>query len=193
MKKVIIAICLALHLPCFASIGPIAYPQAITSDGGKFVFTIVPGETGPGSNGADGSVHKDAYGICYEVQADASLKEVWRVEGWFTSFYHLFLNFDGSLLTRVGSTFDQNSSEPLKSLGIAFYSKGKLINKYTIGELLKDGSKWNPKQSWLRYHPRFLRNGERHLELITTEGIRITFDYSSGTIVSENNEVKKVE
>lgn len=168
--------------------GPLTYPQAITSEGGRFVFAITPGAKGLATPGDEDSVHKGATGICYEVQPDGALKEIWKVTGWFTSFYHLRLDFDGKYLIHIGSKFDRDSKEPLKSLGIAFYNEGKLIKKYSVGDLLKDGRKWDPEGSWLNWEPRFTHMGERQFELVTVDGIHYVFDYSTGEIeITEHN------
>lgn len=165
---------------CWAGLrGPPA-PYALTSPGGKFVFTMTPKAK---SLTAFGGV-----GVCHKVAEDGALKEVWRTSGWYSE--DLILASDGVTLIRIGSWFsyDQDNGPIEDSLALAFYREGKLLVAYTISDLVKDlkllvpttaGTLWASGQGGIV-------PGTEYFRITTVDEITYTFSIATGKMAAEN-------
>lgn len=182
MKHLLVIALLSLALPSQAGFRSDPYPRAITSPGGHYVFTMIPGPKG--------AERKEAFGICYAIEKDGSFKEQWRTSGWFSQ--DILLHYDGEILVRTGSwrSGDQDAGDPVDSLAVAFYKKGKLLKHYKISELVMDKTKLQYTEAglwWLKHElyksPDF-RPGEPLFQLKTLDGILYTFAIDTGEISS---------
>ena len=92
------------------------------SHSGRFFFKMVP------DAGAAG------HGVAFEVLANGDLKELWRVEGWYSR--ELFFSDDGRTLVRLQPSHPGRSVSKT-DLAIAFYKDGTLVREYHTADLVK--------------------------------------------------------
>ena len=172
-----------LSATCFAGMRRDPVPHAITSPGGHFVFTMLPGPKGQEYSGGTG--------ICSKIESDGTLSELWRTSGFYSE--DLELHYDGNVLVRIGSwgSGDQEKGDPKDSLAVAFYVKGKEVKRYKVSDLVKDESKLEDTSAglwWLEYDPYrspSFRPGEDVFQLKTLDGIRYRFDMNTGAILED--------
>ncbi len=112
-----------LLLPAFVTVHadeppPAAFITAARS--GRCFFKMVPGSP--------------AHGEAFEVQADGSLKELWKVTGWYAR--QLYLAEGGRTLVRVEPE-PPGRGVSKDDLAIAFYQDGELVREYHTADLVK--------------------------------------------------------
>lgn len=115
-------------------VGPFEF--AITSETGRYVFTMAPREA---KQKPSKEVYKsNGVGRCFFVSKDGTLKLHWSVEGWYSK--NLFLSNNGNTLVRLGSweSGDQNVGPVEEWLALQFYYKGALKKSYIIRDLIDD-------------------------------------------------------
>jgi hypothetical protein len=181
MRLLPILLVVVLCSTSFAGMRRAPVPHALTSPGGHYVFTMVPGPK-------DQEYSKGS-GVCSKIESDGTLTEIWRTSGFYSE--DLELHYDGNALARIGSweSGDQEEGDPKESLAVAFYVKGKEVKRYKVSDLVKDESKLpvtSAGLSWLEYKlyqsPAF-RPGEEIFHLETVDGIHYRFDMNTGAIL----------
>lgn len=133
-------------------------------------------------------------GIAYELHEDGSMRELWRLKGWY--FFKCFLSDDGRYLVAV-SEFPVRQKHSREDLAVVFYDRGKLLRQFYVADLVKDASKVDPSEALREWFfrkreiakefygpedPRFI--GENSFSLTTVDGISYTFDATRGAITA---------
>jgi hypothetical protein len=103
------------------------YPWILTADKGHVFFAIYPSP-------AHSKNDDDAKGICYRLEPDGSVKELWRISGWY--MFGGYLSRSGDYLVRLGPWAEDLTHH--SDLAVAIYKNGKLVKEYRVNELIKD-------------------------------------------------------
>jgi hypothetical protein len=103
------------------------HPWILSADKGHVFFAMFPPS-------GDSQKNDGGRGICYRLEPDGSLKELWRVSGWYTFAGHL--SRSGEFLVRLGPW--AKDLENHSDLAVAFYRNGKLVKKHRVNELVKN-------------------------------------------------------
>ena len=124
-----------------------------------------------------------AHGTAYHLESDGSLRELWRVEGWYAVSH---LARGGRLLVREGPWA---SKPPEQELAVSFYVDGVEVARYTVSDLLQDvGNVQRSVSHYLwksrRAPSRLMANGR--YQLTTIEDVVFTFDIESGGIIDKH-------
>ncbi len=106
--------------------GPAPVAFVTVSYSGRFFFKMVPETAGA------------AHGAAFEVLADGSLKELWKVEGWYAR--QLFLSDDGRTLVRLQPSHPGRTVSKT-DIAIGFYKDGALVREYHTADLVKQTDK----------------------------------------------------
>ena len=103
------------------------YPWILTADKGHVFFAMYPPPAHSKNN--DG-----AKGICYRLEPDGSVKELWRISGWY--MFGGYLSRSGEYLVRLGPWAEDLTHH--SDLAVAIYKNGKLVKEYRVNELIKN-------------------------------------------------------
>ena len=154
----------------------------IVSPSGQCFVTLFSGRSKLGQS------TQAPFGKAYKLQSDGQLRELWRVERWY-SFRECFLSDDGRYLIRV---VDSPGGSRVKDLAIAFYDRGHLLRQFFTSDLVTsqtNGVGWisrgrgfnepNTQSAW----PTFDLSTDNTFRLNTAEGISYAFDISTGEII----------
>lgn len=143
-------------------------------------------------------IDREAYGVCYKVNKEGDLKEVWKTKGWYSS--EVFLSNDGKYLVRMGP-WNRGHKPNANDLAVAFYKDGVQIKKYATTELVKNLKSivhWVSHYSWLaraksdELKSNQLKETKLRLDykgifhLMTTDKIKYQFLVKTGEIKSQN-------
>ena len=124
---------------------------------------------------------------------DKSKEPLWTID-WHSS--EVYLSSDGKHVARIGpwprlwDIEDLKEGGPaLKQPAIAFYSEGKLLKGYSIGDLIKDPFKLPQSVSHFQWKKdiRF-DDSKGRLKAVTFDGQELIFDMITGNIVNNSQE-----
>jgi hypothetical protein len=138
------------------------------------------------------------HGVAYILHQDGQSEVCWSTSGWYSPA--TFLSEDGRHLVRIEPYIDL-SQDGWSGVGVAFYERGNMIKKYTVGELVKDRNYvfrsvshglWLDARSVQNRGPLFLGLNEalpylspdNRMVITTCDGWKYVFDVASGTILS---------
>jgi hypothetical protein len=150
-------------------------PWILPAEQGLVFFVMHPSPS-------DSKIDHPGNGVCYRLAGDGTLKELWRVSGWYCS--KGYLSDSGEVLVRLGPW--ATDLEHHTDLAVAFYKNGKLVKKYRVNELVKNKQKLrysSSHYSWLAARSNF-PNGFHGDEFILTliDKTRYSFDINTGEI-----------
>jgi hypothetical protein len=94
-------------------------------------------------------VDRKAFGIASEMGKDGSLKDLWRVEGWYC--FSGYLSNDGRYFVRMGPW--ASDQENHTDLAVAFYDRGELLKEYRVKDLIKDATTLDHSVSHYQWMP----------------------------------------
>lgn len=153
-----------------------------SSASGRYYFRMVP------ANGA-----KPAHGTMYRTRRAGSDDALWSVSGWYAQ--RVFVPDNGESLVRLGD-WPHGLAPQDKHLGVAFYTRGKLVRRYSTKDLVKDVTKVRASVSHYQFHdwndpPALLGlhvNGSYHkvFRLRSIDGITYLFDFTTGKIINQS-------
>ena len=88
---------------------------------------------------------------------------------------------------RLDSTGEHNAYHSTKSIALAFYGNGVLLQKYTVADLVMDLSTVGRSVTMARWveWPRYIFDAaSNHLTVTTVDNISHIFDITTGNIIS---------
>lgn len=153
-------------------------PMVAASQSGRFFFAMLPTHW-KGPSELQGPV-----GIAYELHEDGSMRELWRLKGYY--FFKCFLSDDGRYLVAVSELL-AGQKPSREATAVVFYDRSKLLRKFSIADLVKDTSNVGPSASLREWFfrkreiakefygpedPCFI--GENNFSLTTVDGISYT-------------------
>ena len=103
----------------------------------------------------------------------------------------LILSRDGSCFAGIPWALQGDSPSKLDGDAISFYNNGALVNRYTVGELLKDVKKARFSAShvaWEEYDKRSFDGATNVLTVKTMDGLVYSFDLATGEIIAVKQE-----
>ncbi|HEV2839897.1 MAG TPA: hypothetical protein VGW39_01095 [Chthoniobacterales bacterium] len=165
-----------------------ADPLITVSDSGRFFFTMLP----PHWN-EQAKITREPFGVAYELRDDGSLRELWRVKGWYA--FKCFLSNDGRYLVAIYD-WPGGQKPSREDVAVVFYDRGKRLGQFSTADLVKDASKVEPSVSHYEWFfrpkeieeefpgPEAPRNPENTFGLTTVDGISYTFDVTRGAITA---------
>ena len=152
----------------------------IVSPSGQCFFTLLPGRSGRGP------WTEEPFGRAYRLQRDGQIRELWRVEGWY-SFHECFLSDDGRYLVRVVEVARDD-------LTIAFYDRGDLLRQFSVSDLVgaeisglgsmsrgRGLDEPTAESSWPIFE--LSAQGDNTFRMITTDRVAYAFDVTTGEII----------
>jgi hypothetical protein len=159
-------------------------PIVIASPSGQCFLTLLPGRSEHGQS------TQKRFGTAYKLQSDGQIRELWRVEGWY-SFHECFLSDDGRYLVRV---IDSPGGSKVKDLAIAFYDRGDLLRQLStsdlvacetngLGSISRSGGRGEPKAESSRPSFNLSAFGDNMFRMTTADGITHAFDVTTGEII----------
>ncbi len=164
-----------------------------TSQGGEFVFTMVPAKRE--FRDKKWVIARDAFGICYSLTVEGELVEAWRVKGWFSP--EIYLSDDGKHLIRMGP-WSKGHEPEASDLAVAFYQNGKLLKTYSTADLVRrpgtilasvNHYEWlararDAERGESNPDSKLRLEGNRVFHLKTCDLIKYQFDVTTGEIIS---------
>ncbi|MBL8519853.1 MAG: hypothetical protein JNK75_04210 [Betaproteobacteria bacterium] len=162
-------------------------PRIFAAPEGAVAFAMLP----PPVDAKTGRALPGGRGIAYQLQADGSMKVLYRTTGWYSD--DVFISPDGQSLVRLGS-WTRAPSPSREHLGVAIYRSGKLVRQYAVTDLLKDASKarltvshyfWRPDEGGDGPRPE-LTDWDQSFTLQTVDGWEYVFDLKTGAIKRES-------
>ncbi|WP_435894710.1 hypothetical protein [Oceaniferula spumae] len=178
---VTLLVLMTLNLPILADRPAGERPRIFVSEYWKTVtFSMMPGRYAYTPNRV---MVSPPYGVAHRLQPDGSMKEIYRVSGWYS--HQVFLSMDGRYLVRMGP-WSPGRELSKDHVAVQFYKDGKLLKSYSTIDLVKD-----PKKIELTVNHYFWRGPKCKLEtdnkfiLDTIDGLRYVFDATSGEVISK--------
>ena len=160
------------------------------SQDGQYIFVMFTLDKGWGSVFFKNRNLRRKYAQAGLYKNDSSLTPLWTVD-WYSHSREVYLPSDGKHLVRMGpwpslwAPKDMEKGGPaLQELAVAFYESGRLLKRYSIGDLVE-----NPKvlpQSvshfmWMKEVS--FDDVSKRLRLSTLDGNKYVFDVNSGEII----------
>lgn len=182
MGLTIIAIAAVVMMATFAGTA-IAYEERSyeqLSPNGKYIFVMLA--KSPDKEGRIDTL-KGKYDRSGLYKAGEPAKRFWSVN-WYSPTVHV--SSDGVHLVRIGrkNVVAINDKPDMAQLAVAFYNKGKLVKKYTIGDLCGDPKKLVRAPAGFQWQKRIAFDdvsGRLEIDLVT--GQDKVFAVRSGKIV----------
>ena len=173
---------LSLNLPIYADSPAGERPRIFVSEYWKTVtFSMMPGKYAYTPNRVTVS---PPYGIAHRLQADGSMKEIYRISGWYS--HQVFVSMDAQYLVRMGP-WNPGRKLSKDHVAVEFYKDGKLLKSYSTKDLVKDPSKVEPTVSHYFWRGKTCKlDADDKFTLDTIDGLRYVFDATSGEIISKN-------
>ena len=124
----------------------------------------------------------------WELIDKSSGKARYQLLGDYLSSMTIFVSDDGRNVVAIDDFSEREATEDLDVL--LFYDEGKLIKKYTLGELLNDTENIERSVSHFRwfFFPNKLRIEASKLTLKTFELFNYTFDIKTGEILKKERD-----
>jgi hypothetical protein len=128
----------------------------------------------------------------YRIESDGKRTKQWSMPGWFRVAHladdgeHLVVGHGGINLLPVNVTKDEHMIE--------FFTKGKLVNTVTLGELLRDQSSLKRTVSHYLWGNYLGLDEKGHYVVETVEGRKLVFDVTTGkpwTPAKDNTDAEK--
>ena len=128
-------------------------------------------------------VIEEPYGIAYRLEPDGSMKEIYRITGWYS--HQVLISMDAQYLVRMGPWHSGHKLSK-EHVAVEFYKDGKLLKDYSTLDLVKDARKIEPTVSHYFWRGEICRLDVDHkFTLDTIDGVRYVFDATTGKILSE--------
>jgi len=112
-----------------------------------------------------------------------------------TYFRNPILSKDGLCLVHLPwvstNTYLPETRDPISGTALAFYKNGKLIQRYTVDDVLKDKSKGRRSASHVEWEKRNKRNFNaktNRLTVVANDGRKMTFDMNTGLMVKDSTD-----
>ena len=191
MMKVILFVALGLILPSllFADrpTSPVSYKYEVA--GGQYLFVMLAPDqasrcSGPANKSKDDICIYPASGLYFN---DGSLTPIWELN-WYGHQQHVHVSSNGKHLVLMGAWPKRGHSkeEEMAQLAVAFYEKGSLKKKYTLGDLISDPKGLTYSEGYVQWknNDSFYDFGNQ-FTIDTVEGKTYTFDATTGSIVKK--------
>ncbi len=184
----LLAAVLATGNPLYADNEGDPHPWFTTSPDRRTMFKMVPARFE--EKGDDYVKIRDAEGHAYSMDQDGTLKELWKVHGWFT--WQGYLASDGKHFVRMGPW--ASDQENLSDLAIAFYQQGNLLKEYRVNELIQNREaisfsvshyQWQPE---IQTKPNGFDSEEESFSLVTADKSIYIFDIKTGGILRKERD-----
>ena len=134
------------------------------SSSGHCFLTLFPGRS------KRGQLPHKPFGRAYQVQSDGQIRELWRVEGWYST-RECFLSDNGRYLVRI---IDSPGASYSKDLAIAFYDRGDLVRQLSAFDLVTGDANGLA----------FDLSDDNTFRMMTGDGDIYSFDVTTGEIIS---------
>lgn len=187
MRKLIIVLLACCALPVLADQEVAPYYYVTTASNlskQSAVFAMRP----PEFDQRTGRVTREGGGIAYRQEADGTLKEIYRIEGWYGQ---VAISADGRSLIRL-PPWSRGRAPQTSDVAVAFYLDGKLLKQYSPLDLLKDPGKvivtsshynWQgPTPSKYPRPENAYQDHDKTFRVYTIDGLKYVFDVMTGEI-----------
>ena len=164
---------LSLARPLAADEEMAPYAHVVAAEGGRYYLKLVPKK----------GTRDDGSATVYSVRAGTVDRLHYQTSGWFA--FEAFLSYNGEHIVRLGN-WPRGHKPSTKDLAIAFYTRGRLVKRYSTADLIKNPAKIGHSVSHYQYKRKtlgFVRPYSTKFALISADGIRYTFDVTTGQIV----------
>ena len=158
------------------------------SPNGKYVFVMLA--RGPGEAGVVDEL-KARYPHSGLYRANFPGKALWGVK-WYSSRVHV--SSDGIHLVRLGRLHVAavNGRPNMAQFAVAFYKKGRLTKRYSIGDLIDDTAALVRSGAGFQWHERIsFDDVSEKLEVTLMTGQKKVFDTGSGSMILAKANIRK--
>lgn len=164
-------------------------PIVVASPSGQCFLTLLPGRS------ESGQWREEPFGRAYQVQSDGQIRELWRVEGWY-SFHECFLSDDGRYLVRVIDS-PGGTKVAKGDLAIAFYDRGGLLRQRStsdlitretnrLGSMSRGGGSAKAKAGSSQPSFDLSAFGDNTFRMTTADRITYAFDVTTGELIPDD-------
>jgi hypothetical protein len=162
-------------------------PWVAVSEGGQFIFKLIPKKSHwEGKLNTREVIDKEAFGVAYAINAEGEFEELWRTKGWHAS--DGLLSSDGRYFIRYGPWAQDLENQ--SDLAIGFYDRGRLLQEYTVKDLIKNTDALLPSAShyWWKAEVQSKPNGfhefdEKAFHLVMIDKTAYDFEVATGKIL----------